>query len=213
MALLRVNPTRMELNKTKKRLRNSQRGHKLLKDKRDDLVKKLVVMATRSRDIRKIVEKELSIVFEGMNAAQALMNPMAMEVAMMLPKQSISLEVGTQNLMGVDIPVFNYDIKNENDIFPYGYYGTSIELDNALVKLKNMLPHLLELAEIEKSVQLLSQEIEKTRRTVNALEFVRIPNLQQTVKYIRMKLDENERGNITRLMKVKDSITHAKRES
>jgi len=207
MALLRVNPTRMELNKTKKRLRNSQRGHKLLKDKRDDLVKKLVVMATRSREVREIVEKELSAVYEGINAAEALMSPMAMEVALMLPKQSVTLDMSTQNLMGVEIPVFEYNVKQTDDIYPYGYYGTSIELDNALSALKKALPHLLELSQIEKSVQLLSQEIEKTRRTVNALEFVRIPSLQQTVKYIRMKLDENERGNITRLMKIKDSIT------
>ena len=212
MALLRVNPTRMELNKTKKRLRNSQRGHKLLKDKRDDLVKKLVVMVTRSRDIRKIVEKELAAVFEGMNAAEALMSPMALEVALMTPKQSVSLDMSMENLMGVEIPVFEYKVEGADDIYPYGYYGTSIELDNALMALNKVLPNLLELSQIEKSVQLLSQEIEKTRRTVNALEFVRIPNLQQTVKYIRMKLDENERGNITRLMKLKDSITHAARE-
>jgi len=198
----------MELNKTKKRLRSSQRGHKLLKDKRDDLVKKLVVMATRSRDIRKIVERELAAVYEGMSIAEALMSPLAMEAAMMTPKQSVSLLTNVQNLMGVEIPVYEYKMKYTGDIIPYGYYGTSIELDNALLALNNALPHLLELAQIEKSVQLLSQEIEKTRRTVNALEFVRIPNLQQTVKYIRMKLDENERGNITRLMKVKDSITH-----
>ena len=213
MALLRVNPTRMELNKTKKRLRNSQRGHKLLKDKRDDLVKKLVEMASRSRDIRKTVEKELAAVYEGMSAAEALMGPMAMEAAMMMPKQSISLDLGAQNLMGVEIPVYEHSAEHSNDIYPYGYYGTSIELDNALMALYKALPHLLELSQIEKSVQLLSQEIEKTRRTVNALEFVRIPNLQQTVKYIRMKLDENERGNITRLMKVKDSITRTARES
>ena len=206
MAMLRVNPTRMELNKTKKRLRNSQRGHKLLKDKRDDLVKKMVVLVTRSRDIRRIVEKELAAVYEGMSAAVALMSPTAIDVALMTPKQSVSLDMSMENLMGVEIPVYEYKVEGADDIYPYGYYGTSIELDNALIALNNVLPHLLELSQIEKSVQLLSQEIEKTRRTVNALEFVRIPNLQQTVKYIRMKLDENEWGNITRLMKVKDSM-------
>jgi len=138
---------------------------------------------------------------------------MAMEVALMLPKQSVSLEMSMQNLMGVDIPAYEYNVKKADDIYPYGYYGTSIELDNALMALNKVLPHMLELSQIEKSVQLLSQEIEKTRRTVNALEFVRIPNLQQTVKYIRMKLDENERSNIIRLMKVKDSITGTTRKS
>ena len=210
MAQLRVNPTRMELNKAKKRLRNSQRGHKLLKDKRDDLVKKLVDMATRSKEIRKTVEQELSAVFDSISTAEALMSPMATEVALMLPKQSITLDMSMQNMMGVEIPIFEYNVKKADDIYPYGYYGTSIELDNALIALDKTLPHLLELSQIEKSVQLLSQEIEKTRRTVNALEFVRIPNLQQIVKYIRMKLDENERSNIIRLMKVKDSITHTR---
>ena len=207
MAVLRVNPTRMELNKIKKRLRNSIRGHKLLKDKRDDLVKKLVAMATRCKEIREAMENEIAAAYEGMNTAEALMGPVAMEVALMLPKQSISLDMSVQNLMGVEIPVFDSSIECTDDIYPYGYYGTSIELDTALLALNKLLPQLLELSQIEKSVHLLSLEIEKTRRTVNALEFVRIPNLQQTAKYIRMKLDENERGNISRLMKVKDSIT------
>ena len=207
MAVLRVNPTRMELNKIKKRLRNSLRGHKLLKDKRDDLVKKLVAMASRCKEIREAMENEIATAYEGMNAAEALMSPVAMEVALMLPKQSVSLDMSLQNLMGVEIPVFESFIECTDDIYPYGFYGTSVELDNALMALNKLLPQLLELSQIEKSVQLLSLEIEKTRRTVNALEFVRIPNLQQTAKYIRMKLDENERGNISRLMKVKDSIT------
>jgi len=197
----------MELNKIKKRLRNSIRGHKLLKDKRDDLVKKLVAMATRCKEIREAMENEIAAAYEGMNTAEALMGPVAMEVALMLPKQSISLDMSVQNLMGVEIPVFDSSIECTDDIYPYGYYGTSIELDTALLALNKLLPQLLELSQIEKSVHLLSLEIEKTRRTVNALEFVRIPNLQQTAKYIRMKLDENERGNISRLMKVKDSIT------
>ena len=159
------------------------------------------------------MESEITAAYEGINAAEALMGPVAMEVALMLPKQSVSLDMSVQNLMGVEIPVFESNIECNDDIYPYGFYGTSVELDNALTALNNLLPKLLELSQIEKSVQLLSLEIEKTRRTVNALEFVRIPNLQQTAKYIRMKLDENERGNISRLMKVKDSIVSAPNSS
>ena len=207
MALLHVNPTRMEYNKIKKRLRSSQRGHKLLKDKRDDLVRNFVVMAARNKEMRLIVEEKMAAVYEGFSVAEALMSPTALEEALMLPKRSVSMNVDTQNLMGVEIPVFKFNVEGTSDICPYGYYGTSGELDDSIKELSEVLPYLLELSQIEKSLQLLAQEIEKTRRTVNALEFVRIPNLQQTGKYIRMKLDENERGNITRLMKIKDSMT------
>ena len=206
MALLRVNPTRMEFNKIKKRLRSSQRGHKLLKDKRDDLVKRFVALAARNKEMREIVETKMAAVYEGFLIAEALMSPTALEEALMYPKRSVALDTSTQNLMGVEVPVFTFRVEGEGDLAPYGYHGTSGELDSSIEALNEVLPYLLELSEIEKSVQLLAQEIEKTRRTVNALEFVRIPNLQQTGKYIRMKLDENERGNTTRLMKVKDSM-------
>ena len=206
MALLHVNPTRMEYNKIKKRLRSSQRGHKLLKDKLDDLVKNFVAMVERNKEMRIIVEAKMAAVYEGFLVAEALMSPTALEEALMLPKRSVSLDASTQNLMGVEIPVFAFNVEGADDICPYGYYGTSGELDGSIEELSEALPHLLKLSQIEKSVQLLAREIEKTRRTVNALEFVRIPNLQQTGKYIRMKLDENERGNTTRLMKVKDSM-------
>ena len=212
MALLRVNPTRMEYNKIKKRLRSSQRGHKLLKDKRDDLVKKFMALAAQNKEMRQIVEEKMAAVYEGFLIAEALMSPAALEEALMLPKRSVSVTAGTQNLMGVEVPVFSFDVEGEGDITPYGYYGTSGELDGSVEALNEVLPYLLELSQIEKSVQLLAREIEKTRRTVNALEYVRIPNLQQTGKYIRMKLDENERGNITRLMKVKDSMTQVGRK-
>jgi len=196
----------MEYNKIKKRLRSSQRGHKLLKDKRDDLVKRFVALAARNKEMREVVEAKMAAVFEGFLIAEALMSPTALEEALMLPKRSVALDTSTNNLMGVDVPVFTFRVEGEGDICPYGYYGTSGELDSSIEALNEVLPYLLELSEIEKCVQLLAREIEKTRRTVNALEFVRIPNLQQTGKYISMKLDENERGNITRLMKVKDSM-------
>jgi len=206
MALLNVNPTRMELSNIKKRLRSSQRGHKLLKDKRDDLVKKFLALAARNKEMREIVEEKMAAVYEGFLIAEALMSPSALNEALMLPKRAVAMETSTQNLMGVEVPVFEFHVEGAGDISPYGYYGTSGELDGSMEALNEVLPYLLELSQIEKSVQLLTKEIEKTRRTVNALEFVRIPNLQQTGKYIRMKLDEDERGNITRLMKVKDAM-------
>ena len=206
MALLHVNPTRMEYNRIKKRLRSSLRGHKLLKDKRDDLVKKFVAMAARNKELREIVEAKMTAVYEGFLIAEALMSPAALEEALMLPKRAVSLDAGTQNLIGVEVPVFTFNVEGAGDIFPYGYYGTSGELDGSIEALNEVLPYLLELSQIEKSVQLLAREIEKTRRTVNALEFVRIPDLRQTAKYIQMKLDENERGNTTRLMKVKEAM-------
>jgi len=204
MALIRVNATRMEYNKIRDRLRSSQRGHKMLKSKRDDLVKHFVVLARQNRDLREIIEKKMAAVYESFLIAEALMSPAALEDALMFPRQLSSVEADTQNLMGVDIPVYKYSTKG--DIYPYGLYSTSGELDIAVEEMSELVPQLLELAQIEKSLQLLAREIEKTRRTVNALEYVRIPNLQQTVKYIRMKLEGNEQSNTTRLMKVKDMM-------
>jgi len=208
MALIRVNPTRMEYNKIRDRLRSSQRGYKMLKSKRDDLVKQFVVLAKKNREMREIIEKKMAAVYENFMIAEALMGSAALEDALMLPGHSASLEADTQNLMGVDIPVYKFNTKG--DIYPYGLYSTSGELDIAVEELSELIPQLLELSQIEKSLQLLTREIEKTRRTVNALEYVRIPNLQQTVKYIRMKLEGNEQSNTTRLMKVKDMMMRDK---
>ena len=208
MALIRVNPTRMEYNKIRERLRSSQRGYKMLKSKRDDLVKQFVVLAKKNREMREIIEKKMAAVYENFMIAEALMGSAALEDALMLPGHSASLEADTQNLMGVDIPVYKFNTKG--DIYPYGLFSTSGELDIAVEELGELLPQLLELSQIEKSLQLLTREIEKTRRTVNALEYVRIPNLQQTVKYIRMKLEGNEQSNTTRLMKVKDMMMRDK---
>jgi len=208
MALIRVNPTRMEYNKIRDRLRSSQRGYKMLKSKRDDLVKQFVVLARKNREMREIIEKKMAAVYGSFMIAEALMGSAAMEDALMIPGYSASLEADTQNLMGVDIPVYKF--KTRGDIYHYGLYSTSGELDIAVEELSELIPQLLELSQIEKSLQLLTREIEKTRRTVNALEYVRIPNLQQTVKYIRMKLEGNEQSNTTRLMKVKDMMMRGK---
>ena len=126
----------------------------------------------------------------------------------MLPKQSIDLEVGERNVMSVTVPSFEFNASenSDSDIYSYGFVATSGELDDSVAAVKNVLPHLLELAQIEKSAQMIAEEIERTRRRVNALEYVQIPDLEETIKYIKMKLDENERGNQTRLMKIKDMM-------
>jgi len=215
MAIMRVNPTRMELSRLKKRLQVARRGHKLLKDKLDELMKKFLDLVRKNKELRETVEEMLMQVHQNFLIARAVMSSEGLDAALMLPKQSISLEVSTKNIMSVDVPILNYKTSNndESSIYPYGFATTSGELDGAIAALSKALPYMLELAQTEKSAQLLAQEIEKTRRRVNALEYVMIPQLSETIKYITMKLDENERGNLTRLMKVKDMMIEQARKA
>ncbi|MBC8536057.1 V-type ATP synthase subunit D [Feifania hominis] len=207
MARMNVNPTRMELTRLKKRLQTAKRGHKLLKDKRDELMKQFLELVRRNKALRLEVEQRMMAVHGSFTVAAAVMTPEGMEESLMCPKQSVSIEVGRRNIMSVNVPQFDFKMQSdESDIYPYGLAFTSGELDAAVEGLQQLLPTLLELAQMEKACQLLADEIEKTRRRVNALEYVMIPNLQETIKYITMKLDENERGNLTRLMKVKDMM-------
>ncbi|NLK96390.1 MAG: V-type ATP synthase subunit D [Clostridiales bacterium] len=209
MAKLNVNPTRMELTKLKKRLQTSSRSHKLLKDKQDELMRQFINLVKYNNVLRKEVEEQLEGSLKDFVMARAVMSSEFLEEAIAFPKEKISVEVGEKNVMSVSVPVMNFKRELEGDegsIFPYGFANTSSELDDAILKLYNILPKLLELAEVEKSCQLMADEIEKTRRRVNALEYMTIPQLQETIKYIRMKLDENERSATTRLMKVKSMI-------
>ena len=209
MAKINVNPTRMELTKLKKRLTTATRGHKLLKDKQDELMRQFINLVKYNNSIRKDVESELEGSLKDFVMARAVMSSEFLEEAIAYPKESISVDVGNKNIMSVNVPVMNFKRQLEGDegsIFPYGFANTSSELDDAITKLYGILPKLLELAEVEKSCQLMADEIEKTRRRVNALEYMTIPQLQETIKYIRMKLDENERSALTRLMKVKSMI-------
>ena len=209
MARLNVNPTRMELTKLKKRLATSTRGHKLLKDKQDELMRRFIDLVKYNNVLRKEVEEMLGGAFKDFVMARAVMSSEFLEEAIAYPKESISLEVDVKNIMSVNVPVMNFKRAMEDDagsIYPYGFGSTSTELDGAIEKLYSILPKLLELAEVEKSCQLMADEIEKTRRRVNALEYMTIPSLQETIKFIKMKLDENERSAITRLMKVKSMI-------
>ncbi len=208
MERMNVNPTRMMLTQLKRRLATATRGHKLLKDKRDELMKNFLELARENGRLRKEVEEELGAVYSNFSVAAAIISNEVMEESLMIPKQGVELQVSRRNIMSVDVPEFSFKTKAENpaDIFPYGFARTSGELDNAIVALSDLFPKLLELAAKEKQVQLLAAELEKTRRRVNALEYVMIPRLQVTIRYITMKLDENERSSQTRLMKVKDMM-------
>lgn len=206
---LNVKPTRMELTKLRRRLSTATRGHKLLKDKQDELMRRFIEIIRENKALRAEVEKELHESFQDFLLASAVMSPELLEQAVAYPKESISVDIKTKNIMSVNVPVMNFIRKLEGDegsIYPYGFAQTSSELDDAISKLYGIMSKLLTLAEVEKSSQLMADEIEKTRRRVNALEYRTIPELEETIRYIRMKLDENERSTITRLMKVKDII-------
>ena len=208
MAATVVNPTRMELTRLKGKLKTSLRGHKLLKDKRDELMKQFLDTVREVRQLRSQVEEELMRVHGSFTVASAVMSGPAMEQALMYPKQSVELDMTFKNVMSVSVPVYHFKTRTADtaDIFPYGYAATSGELDGAVEALGEVFQSMLKLAQIEKTAQLLAEEIEKTRRRVNALEYVVIPQTEENIRYITMKLDENDRSNTTRLMKVKDML-------
>lgn len=208
MASTQVNPTRMELTKLKKKLVTAVRGHKLLKDKRDELMRQFLDLAKENMQLRLQVEEGILSANKNFVMAKASMSEEMLRTALMIPKQEVYLKVGKKNVMSVDIPVFDYSTKSadENDIYSYGFAFTSCDLDGAVKSLADILPQMMELAEKEKACRLMAAEIEKTRRRVNALEHVIIPQTQKNIKYITMKLDENERSTQIRLMKVKDMM-------
>ena len=203
-----INPTRQELTRLKNRLRTSVRGHKLLKDKRDELMKQFMDVVRENRALRKRVEEALMRAHGAFTVAAALMSPEMLEQSLLYPKQSVELDMTFQNIMSVDVPQYQFRTSSQDpgEVYPYGFAQTSGELDDAVDALSQVLSDMLRLAEVEKTSQLLAEEIEKTRRRVNALEYVKIPEMQANIKYITMKLDENERANTIRLMKVKDMI-------
>ena len=209
MASTQVNPTRMELTRLKKKLVTATRGHKLLKDKRDELMRQFLDLARENMALRLKVEEGIRSANKNFVIAKAGMSEQALNAALIAPKQEVYLETGKKNVMSVDIPVFEYKTRtaDENDIYSYGFAFTSGDLDGAVKSLADILPDMLKLSETEKACQLMAAEIEKTRRRVNALEHVIIPETKKNIKYITMKLDENERSTQIRLMKVKVIIT------
>lgn len=208
MAVMNVNPTRMQLTKLKKQLTTAVRGHKMLKDKRDELMRQFLDLVRETKDLRDKVEKELNNCNSHFVNASAVMSKEALDASLMSPKQQINIETEVKNVMSVEIPEFNHTTRTSDsgDMYPYGFAFTSFELDDAVLSLNNVLPDLIKLAQYEKSCELMSMEIEKTRRRVNSLEHVMIPRYKNTIKYISMKLEENDRSSRTRLMKVKDML-------
>ena len=206
MSVLQVNPTRMELSRLKKRLTTAVRGHKLLKDKRDELMRIFLQRVRENKTLRRSVEHRIIQANEHFVLAESVMRPEVVNAALLLPKQQISIQTQLQNVMSVEVPVFNVKTRtaDPSDIYCYDFADTYSDLDQAVYALAELLPDLLRLAESEKAAQLLAAEIERTRRRVNALEHVMIPQLRETIRMITMKLDEAERSNQTRLMKVKD---------
>ena len=207
MAVLHINPTRMELTQIKRRLITAKRGHKLLKDKRDELVRQFMLLVRENLDLRKQMEGELGFALKDFALARAVMEPGALRQALLYPARQASIKVGRRNILSVRVPEFKVDEGSLGEtVLPYGMAETSAQLDNAIATMARALPRLIALAEKEKTVSLLADEIQKTRRRVNALEYVMIPQFEETIRYISMNLQENERGALTRLMKVKDML-------
>ena len=209
MARLNVNPTRMELSRLKTRLKTAKSGHKLLKDKQDELMRQFIILIKQNRKLREEVEGKLQNSFKDFLLARGVMSDEMLENAIAYSEDELSVNIETKNVMSVTVPqmTFNKDMESTEVTYPYGYAQTSADLDDAVDGLNKVMKDLLELAEIEKACQLMADEVEKTRRRVNALEYMTIPQYEETIRYIQMKLDESERSSRTRLMKVKDMMT------
>ncbi|EDP67977.1 V-type ATP synthase subunit D [Carnobacterium sp. AT7] len=206
MVKLNVNPTRMELATLKAKLSTANRGHKLLKDKQDELMRQFILLIRRNNELRAEVETKLTKAMQSFVMAKALLNEKFIEELVAIPPRSVSLDLYEKNIMSVKVPVMNfkYDDNEDSEELVYGYLNSNSELDTSIEQMADVLKQLLELSEIEKTCQLMADEIEKTRRRVNALEYMTIPRYEETIYFIQMKLDESERAAITRLMKVKD---------
>jgi V/A-type H+-transporting ATPase subunit D len=211
MAILNVNPTRMELSRLRRRLTTATRGHKLLKDKQDELVRQFILLIKKNQELRTKMEVAVQEGMENYVLASSSIPDNVLQEAFVIPHNKISLDVQSKTIMNMDVPVLNevYEEDNVDDTFSYGFVSTTSELDLSLTHLESILPLMLQLAEIEKTCQLMSDEIERTRRRVNALEYMTIPQLTETIAYIERTLAESERGNLTRLMKVIDVIEAA----
>ncbi len=202
--ILNVNATRMELQRIRKRLKIAVRGHKLLKDKQDELMRQMLSQINEVKEKRMEIESSFQAILQSFVLSQSELGRAQVEEALSLPTKKMSVDVETKTVMSVKMPVFKMAVSG--NIISYGYLNTSGEMDVSLIKFDKLIVTLFTLAEMEKRVQLLADEIDKTRRRVNALEYKLIPNLQDTIKFITMKLAEMERSNLTRLMKVKDIV-------
>ncbi|MDE7306619.1 MAG: V-type ATP synthase subunit D [Clostridia bacterium] len=203
MARLNVNPTRMELKKLKTRLNTAERGHKLLKDKSDEMVRRFSAMIKENKRMRDEVEKELSKTLRQFSVARSVTPSYSAEAAFAMPSTALKVECATESVMGVDVPKIKLESGKRAEGLPYAYSEITSEADFSVVQAAALLPKMVQLAATEKAVRMLAEEIERNKRRVNALEYVMIPQLKETIKYIKSKLDENERAAVVRLMKVK----------
>ncbi len=206
MARLNVNPTRMELRRLKNRLKTAVRGHKLLKDKSDETIRQFMLFIKENKRLREEVEQEISLALRSFLLASAVTSSQVIEEAVAMPGYKVELVTDVKNVMSVSVPVLEIKESAQKELYPYSFATVTSELDSSISGLSTLLVKMLRLAEVEKTCNMLADEIEKNRRRVNALEYVMIPQLQETIKYITMKLDENERANTIRLMKVKSII-------
>lgn len=203
---LKVNPTRMELKNLKTKLKTASRGHKLLKDKSDEMIRRFIEFAKENMKLRREVEKELSSALTSFLLAKSVSNESSIQEAVAMAGTKVELELGTKNVMSVQVPSISIKERDLSEKYPYSFAFVTAELDSSIATISELLVKLVKLAEIEKTCNMLAIEIEKNRRRVNALEYVMIPQTEETIKYISMKLDENERSNTVRLMKVKSII-------
>ncbi len=203
MARLNVNPTRMELKKLKGRLATATRGHKLLKDKSDEMIRRFTVILRETKVLREEVEQRLAGVLQQFSIARSLTGEVELETAFALPAVAVDIDCETESIMGVDVPKMTVSDTRGAEKLPYAYSEITGEADESVAKATELLPAMLRLAQKEKSVRMLAEEIERNKRRVNALEYVMIPQLEETIKYIKDKLAENERANVVRMRKVK----------
>jgi len=212
MARMNVNPTRMELSRLKARLKTAVRGHKLLKDKSDEMVRRFLSYIRENKKLRSELEKELIEAQRGFMLARAGADDAVIMEAIAMPSVELSLTTSFQNVMSVEVPVITLDAVDRKEQYPYSFISVPQGLDESIVTMTALVEKLVKLAEVEKTCNMLADEIEKNRRRVNALEYVMIPDIEETIKYISMKLDENERSNTIRLMKVKSMIEKRKNQ-
>lgn len=205
MARLNVNPTRMELKKLKARLATATRGHKLLKDKSDEMVRRFSLIIRENKRLRDEVEKELSETLRQFSVARSVTPAYRAETAFAMPSVAVRAECQTESVMGVEVPDVKLVNEKRSDGLPYAFPEITGEADFSVARASALLPKMVELAKTEKTVRMLAAEIERNKRRVNALEYVMIPQLEETIKYIKSKLDENERAAVVRLMKVKSN--------
>lgn len=204
MTRLNVNPTRMELKKLKARLNTAVRGHKLLKDKSDEMVRQFSLIIRENKRLRDEVERELSETLRQFAVARSVTPAYRAEAAFAMPSVAVKADCGVVTVMGVEVPEIKLINEKRSEGLPYAFPEITSEADHSVARAAALLSKMVELAEKEKTVRLLAEEIERNKRRVNALEYVMIPQLEETIKYIKSKLDENERAAVIRLMKVKN---------